>query len=226
MLQSHVKPIGKLIRILIAGGVLWSMLGMPASAEELSKQQIFDALTGGRSGTRGLSVDAPATRGLSVNQPATRNQSQEDQAFIESLRGHGDRSLSLGDREKAAATVARTRRTIDLEIYFDYNSARVSAQAVPQLTALGETLADPELRDAVILIGGHTDAKGGDAYNQELSERRAEAVKRFLVRSFRLTAANLVTAGYGKQHPRNTADPFAAENRRVQIGNMSAQARQ
>jgi outer membrane protein OmpA-like peptidoglycan-associated protein len=72
------------------------------------------------------------------------------------------------------------------------------------------------------LISGYTDAKGGDEYNQHLSERRAEAVKRFLMQKFGLTSGTLVTAGYGKEQLKNTADPFAAENRRVQIANMEA----
>jgi outer membrane protein OmpA-like peptidoglycan-associated protein len=144
--------------------------------------------------------------------------------FVESLRHHGNRSLSSADRNHVAAIV-RDRPAVDLEIYFDYNSARISAQAIPQLNSLGTTLAAPEFKESVILIGGHTDSKGSDSYNQVLSERRAESVKRYLVEKFHLAAGNLVTAGYGKQDPKNAADPYGAENRRVQIGNLNAQAR-
>jgi outer membrane protein OmpA-like peptidoglycan-associated protein len=71
------------------------------------------------------------------------------------------------------------------------------------------------------MLGGHTDAKGGDGYNQTLSERRAETVKRFLMDKYHIPAANLVSAGYGKKGLKNTADPFAAENRRVEIVNVA-----
>jgi OmpA family len=72
------------------------------------------------------------------------------------------------------------------------------------------------------LVAGHTDAKGGTTYNQKLSEHRAEAVKRFLVRRFDIPEENLVTVGYGKQQLKNRDDPFAAENRRVQVVNLKA----
>ena len=71
------------------------------------------------------------------------------------------------------------------------------------------------------MLGGHTDAKGGDPFNQRLSERRAETVKRFLVENYHIPAANLISAGYGKQGMKNPKDPFAAENRRVQISNLA-----
>ena len=74
---------------------------------------------------------------------------------------------------------------------------------------------------SVFMLGGHTDAKGGDNYNQMLSERRAETVKRFLIQNYHLPAANLVSAGYGKNGQKNPNDPFAAENRRVEIVNMA-----
>jgi len=54
-----------------------------------------------------------------------------------------------------------------------------------------------------------------------MSERRAEAVKKYLVEKLHVSAENLSTVGYGKKHLLNTANPFAPENRRVQIINMS-----
>ena len=79
-----------------------------------------------------------------------------------------------------------------------------------------------QLEKSVIVISGHTDAKGGDDYNQKLSERRAEAVKTYLVEKMKISPDNLTTAGYGKRNLKNKAEPFAAENRRVEIVNMSA----
>jgi outer membrane protein OmpA-like peptidoglycan-associated protein len=73
----------------------------------------------------------------------------------------------------------------------------------------------------VFMLGGHTDAKGTDGYNQSLSERRAETVKKFLMENYKISAENLVSAGYGEADLKNKADPNAAENRRVQIVNMA-----
>lgn len=182
-------------------------LGLPApAAEKPSEQQILNALKPAR--TRGL-VTSPTP------------QSIENQRFIDSLRNVRTRSLTLEERQKVTA-IARDKPRIDLEIYFDFNSAEITAKAVPDLMTLGRVLTDPELRGGVFLIGGHTDAKGSDEYNQRLSERRAQSVKRFLTQKFPLSDENLVTAGYGEEQLKNRSNPYAAENRRVQIVNMEA----
>ena len=71
---------------------------------------------------------------------------------------------------------------------------------------------------------GHTDGKGGDAYTQGLSERRAAAVKGYLVRTFGIATERLVSYGRGRSSLKNSTDPFAAENRRVQVINNGAVA--
>jgi len=65
-------------------------------------------------------------------------------------------------------------------VFFAYDSAALLPQASPKLITLGQALSDPELRGSSFLIAGHTDARGSDGYNLELSNARAEAVKRFL----------------------------------------------
>ena len=92
---------------------------------------------------------------------------------------------------------------------------------MPTVEALGKALTDPALKGNTFILAGHTDAKGKASYNQALSERRADAVKRFLIEKFGIPAATLVTAGYGSTHLKNTNDPFAAENRRVAVVNMA-----
>jgi outer membrane protein OmpA-like peptidoglycan-associated protein len=73
------------------------------------------------------------------------------------------------------------------------------------------------------IIEGYTDAKGNKQFNQKLSERRADAVKRFLVAEYRIPSNNLVAVGYGSEHLKNTEDPFSGENRRIRIVNISAE---
>jgi outer membrane protein OmpA-like peptidoglycan-associated protein len=106
---------------------------------------------------------------------------------------------------------------IDVEIHFGRGSAMLGAAAVSQLQALGVDLGKPELQGAALLVAGHADASGSDAYNQRLSERRADAVKRFLVTRFKVPDDTVIAVGHGKAQPKNTADPYAAENRRVQV---------
>jgi outer membrane protein OmpA-like peptidoglycan-associated protein len=182
-------------------------LAAPAIAGDLSEQQIIEKLKTPKL-TRSLSGHATEAPALSTN----------DVAFINRIRK--TRSLSVADREQVAS-IAKTRPAVDLEINFDYNSASVSPQAEPQLHSLGKALTSGELTGAVFMLGGHTDAKGTDGYNQSLSERRAETVKKFLMENYKIPAENLVSAGYGETDLKNKADPNAAENRRVQVVNMA-----
>jgi outer membrane protein OmpA-like peptidoglycan-associated protein len=112
----------------------------------------------------------------------------------------------------------------DLEIYFDYDKADITAAARQSLGPLGQALIDPKLLGNRFVLVGHTDARGGDGYNQALSERRAAAVKDFLVRTFGISPERLISYGRGKSALKNTADPFAGENRRVQVINKGAVA--
>jgi outer membrane protein OmpA-like peptidoglycan-associated protein len=133
------------------------------------------------------------------------------------------RSLTLAKGGYVVAS-SQSKPAIDLhEIYFEFNSAAITAGAEPQLRELGAALSDPRLKGSVISIGGHTDAVGSDAFNQNLSERRAATVRWYLVDNFKLPPANLHTAGYGKQRPKNKANVFAPENRRVEIVNETFQ---
>ena len=74
------------------------------------------------------------------------------------------------------------------------------------------------------MVAGHTDAAGGESYNQDLSERRADAIKRYLVDKYGIASSDLVTVGYGKSKLKDPANPMADANRRVQVVNMENKA--
>lgn len=185
----------------------------PTRAQTVSDAQILKALS--------PAPDAPRTRGLTLGPqaPAPAPASPVDDAFIDSLRGRSSRSLSLGEREKLGA-VAAIKPQIDLPMEFDRNSDVLHGQALENADSLGRALSDPSMRGQTFVIAGHTDARGSDALNQKLSERRADALKQFLVRTYGLPAANLITVGYGKSRLKNPSDPEGQENRRVQAVNM------
>jgi outer membrane protein OmpA-like peptidoglycan-associated protein len=192
--------------ILAAGLALPSGLGVALAAEERSADDIIKALKPQR-----------ITRGLTTS-PADAARNAQETKFVNSLRNRPTRSLTFAEREQITS-IAKKRPSIDLEVNFDYNSDNIGSEAVPQVTALGEALASPELKGGTFIVAGHTDAKGSDTYNQGLSERRAEAVRRFLAEKYGIDASNLVTVGYGKTQLKNPAGPFASENRRVQVIN-------
>lgn len=112
-------------------------------------------------------------------------------------------------------------RSIDLDITFKFGSAALTASAKSQLDALGQALISPQLEGARIGIYGHTDASGPADVNQKLSEKRAASVRIYLVETFGIDPDRLVAAGYGETKLKNTANPNAAENRRVEIVNLS-----
>jgi outer membrane protein OmpA-like peptidoglycan-associated protein len=108
-----------------------------------------------------------------------------------------------------------------MEIKFDFNSANISKGAMGDIDNLGKALTDPSLKGSTFALGGHTDGVGGEEYNLDLSSRRADAVKAYLVSKYKMEPGQLITAGYGKTKLKNAGDPKAAVNRRVQIVNMA-----
>lgn len=187
-----------------------------ARAEDVSEDQILRALTPAKQ---------PLTRSLSMGAPAQTNPAatEAEGKFVQSLRNRKTRSLSTGEREQIA-TIVKDKPKIDLEINFDYNSDRISARSLPSVQALGRALANPELKGSTFIVAGHTDAAGSDIYNQDLSERRADSIKHYLVEKSGIPAADLVTVGYGKTKLKDPANPLAEVNRRVQVVNTENKA--
>jgi len=198
----------KLACAVISAGLAIPMgLGCALGAQQASPEQIIKALKPARI-TRGLTSPADAARAA------------EEARFVDGLRNRTSRSLSTEEREKIIS-IAGKKPSIDLEINFEYNSATIGTKATPQVTALGQALTSADLKGATFAVAGYTDAKGSDTYNQGLSERRADAVKRFLQENYGIEADKLVTAGYGKSQLKNPSNPFASENRRVQVINLA-----
>lgn len=134
----------------------------------------------------------------------------------------GGRKLTAKEREAVAETVRRDDLPpADLEVYFDFNSAAIAPSALPMLKTLGQALADGRLAGGTFIVGGHTDAKGDDDYNQRLSQRRAQAVRDFLVTNFPIEPGKLMAVGYGEEQLKSVDEPLAAVNRRVQVINWT-----
>ncbi len=102
-------------------------------------------------------------------------------------------------------------------IYFGVDSDSLTQHSVPELRELGAFLeANPEL---VVEIGGHTDNTGDAEYNKELSLRRAEAVKEYIVLRQGIEPERIKTKGYGADKPvsSNDTEEGKAENRRTEF---------
>jgi OOP family OmpA-OmpF porin len=70
-----------------------------------------------------------------------------------------------------------------------------------------------------ILIAGHTDSDGSEAYNLQLSQKRADAVKAYLIQNYAIDGANLTAKGFGESQPiaDNTTAAGKQKNRRVEL---------
>jgi outer membrane protein OmpA-like peptidoglycan-associated protein len=109
---------------------------------------------------------------------------------------------------------------INLTIEFLYDSDRPTEAGDRQLHVLAEALRDPALHGYHFMLAGHTDARGSDEYNQRLSERRALAVKDFLIAVDHIDPAKLAAVGFGERRLLDPDDPNSARNRRVEIVNL------
>lgn len=107
-------------------------------------------------------------------------------------------------------------------ITFEPGSAKLKPESLDVLRNLGIALNQIIKDGPRLLIEGHTDNKGTAAYNMELSKRRADAVKNYLVREMGVPADRLETVGRGFSEPANPGNPNAPENRRVVVVNLGA----
>ena len=209
MFPSRSRPKLSLTCLALATALaLPAGLELAFAAEERSAEDIVRALKPKR-----------ATRSLTTS-PADAAHAGEETRFIETLRNRPTRSLTTDERDKIVA-ITKSKPSVDLEITFEYNATGIGSKATPQVTALGQALTSADLKGRTFILAGHTDAKGTDKYNQTLSERRADAVKQFLSKKYGIEPSQLVTVGYGKTQLKNPGNPFAAENRRVQVVNTT-----
>jgi outer membrane protein OmpA-like peptidoglycan-associated protein len=141
---------------------------------------------------------------------AVSSASEEYPILLGSIRIAGG-GADLYDR------LAREGRVTTRGILFDVNSDAIRIESAPTLEEIGTMLQDhPELR---ISIEGHTDSDGDEAFNEDLSRRRAASVKQYLVDTYDVDPARLETAGYGESRPvaPNDTPEGKQQNRRVEL---------
>jgi outer membrane protein OmpA-like peptidoglycan-associated protein len=190
----------------IALAMLFAGRGPVSAADPLTAEQIVKALT--PITTRSLTL-APADSAATT-----------DKKLLDSLRNRPAHSLTPDEREQIAAAAA-LKPSIDIDINFDYRSAKIGRSTASAVNTLGKALSNPDLKGTTFILAGHTDGKGSLPYNQELSDKRVDTVRQYLVSHFKLSPTSLVAVGYGKTKLKNEGDPFGPENRRVQVVNMA-----
>jgi outer membrane protein OmpA-like peptidoglycan-associated protein len=110
----------------------------------------------------------------------------------------------------------------DMRIQFEFGSAELTPSARQVLDELGAALQSDELSSFQFSLVGHTDAVGSDAANLDLSDRRAQSVKDYLISRFQIDPVRLEARGVGEADLADPANPNSGLNRRVVITNVGS----
>jgi OmpA-OmpF porin, OOP family len=108
---------------------------------------------------------------------------------------------------------------VNVKIRFAFDSAALTPDQKPLLDQLCKVMSGSDIR--LFRIVGHTDASGTDAYNRQLSQLRADEVRRYMTDTCGIDPARLEALGLGEEFLADKDDPDAAENRRVEFQALS-----
>ena len=188
-------------RVVVIGSCCLALGGaVPAAGQEApSTKAIIDALK-------------PTTR-------SSRNLIVVERAQTPASAASEAASAPDGDIPPTEAILLAAKPNISMAIRFDFDSWRIRPESAGALDNLAAALSSPELRSSKFLLEGHTDATGGAAYNQRLSQQRADEVKRRLA-ALGVPPERVASVGRGATQLANVGDPGSAENRRVRLVNL------
>lgn len=105
---------------------------------------------------------------------------------------------------------------VELDVKFDFDKSVVKEDSMADIQSLADFM--KQYPQTSTVVEGHTDSVGSDAYNQGLSERRANAVRDVLVNQYGVEGDRVSSVGYGESRPvaDNETDEGRAVNRRVE----------
>ena len=203
--------------ILAAGSASAQAVAPEYSADEFVKA----ILTGPKPCPKGMTVEAceanPKTRRFSLagSSPPTKPSPAAATA----------RRLADTDSRKAPRLMnlfAQPAKlsAADVLVTFSKGSAEITPQGQANLQSIAKGLNKPALAELHFEVAGFTDVSGPTALNKTLSQRRAEAVKAYLV-SLSVDPARLMAVGYGPDHLIDPDDPTSEANRRVELHRLN-----
>lgn len=204
-------------RCWIGLGLAGMMLAGPAFAQSYSADELATILRPGPA-TPSYSADELAAilkpGGPGLGQPVRTR----------SLRpGTGQSAANDGAAAGATATAGAAGSGIvpDLKIQFGLNSAELTLGAKATLDELGKAMQRDDMRTLRFRVAGHTDAKGSDKANEELSRKRAASVVSYLQQGFGIKRERLEAVGYGEKELMDWKNPNNSANRRVEVRTMN-----
>jgi len=185
----------------------------------------------GRQAAEAQTVDARQQADV-ARQEATTAKETAAQAQAEAAAIRKKAEEEVNRLQSALGQIAETRRTalglvMNLggdHLKFEFNKADLQPSDKELLSRIAGILMTAH--DYTISVNGHTDDVGSDEYNQKLSERRAQAVRDYLVQAG-MSPDILSVEGHGKKLPlvRGTSEAARAKNRRVELGLVNTQIR-
>ena len=111
--------------------------------------------------------------------------------------------------------------SVAMLIQFEFDSAELTAESKDRLNIIGELLNTDDALDKGLTIEGHTDIIGSSEYNLQLSRKRADSVKNYLINKHDIGVARLNTVGRGESSLIDPTNPKGPINRRVQFTSKS-----
>ncbi len=176
---------------------------------------------------KGSAIGMPSTFVRAENAPRSTFEKAGPDSTLSSVFVASEVAPERIETTRTLLTELKARRSegaivVDLpaDVLFDFDKATIRSDAEPALIKAAEVL--KSYPEAKVSIGGHTDSKGDDAYNEALSQRRAKAVADRLAGA---TGRTLAAEGFGERrpvapnaHPDGSDDPAGRQkNRRVEI---------
>lgn len=174
---------------------------------------IMDSDQDGVPDERDACANTPA--GAPVDRRGCELDSDRD-GVVDSRDDCPDTSVNLSVDENGCPVLDIMQRRIELLVNFDYDRSEVKAEYDEEIEDFADFMKEYGNTNAV--IEGHTDTRGSDAYNQPLSERRANAVREELVNEYGIEEDRVSAVGYGESRPVDNSNTEAghARNRRIE----------
>jgi OmpA-OmpF porin, OOP family len=218
-------------------GLLSATAAQPTFGQGAPNQSTFEqklrpipqSLQGGHQGLPTLGAPARPEPSSSYRPAST-----SERTPAASARSGGQHASAPAARPKAASAAAlpgcpalseaekAEKPMVGFKVEFEFGSAQLKPASISVLRELGKALNNGLSDQKLFEIEGHTDAVGTFAYNEQLSQARAEAVKEFLIKEMSVAPERLKVAGRAFCEPANPGNPYAAENRRVVVVNQSS----
>ena len=217
-------------------------LALPAAAQSLTDDELLQMFLNQRDAFRAANEsETGRTRGLTLvtvddvevttESPSLTAPGAEDGSTTVASGSDGGVSVGVAPLAPAAPDQDPTvpqqvvfgqlapELQINVHIQFAFDSAALGEDQKPLLTQLCKVMGESDIQ--LFRIVGHTDASGSDAYNEKLSQLRAEEVQRYLIGDCGIDPGRLEAVGLGERFLADQNDPKAAENRRVEFQALS-----